>query len=124
MSSGIIQNNIDTAMVDLGTTADYAALLFHRDTTYNVLCRLAGTDTVTGDGLAAMLTVGVEVKAGVLTMSPVSVLLPYFSPAYPLAAITLVAGTDRIFVRVTGDPAYAGQVVDLDVLWSVWEEGL
>ena len=111
-------------MVDMAATADYAALLFDRDTAYNVLCRLSGTDTTTGDCLAATLTVGVEVKAGVLTMSPVASVLPYFAPAFPLASVTLVAGTDRIFVRVTGDPAYAGQVVDLDVQWSVWEEGL
>ena len=124
MSAGIVQNSMDTAMVPMDATADYAALLFDRNTTYNVQCRLSGTDTVTGDGVAATLTVGVEVKAGVLTMSPVAVVLPYFAPAFPLAAITLVAGTDRILVRVTGNAAYAGQVVDLDVLWSVWEEGL
>lgn len=126
MSTGILTNAPDSVNVDMGVTSNVAPVFFTRDSAYNLIARLAGTEITTGDAFVANAAVGVEIKAGVLTMGTVSATLPLFAPAFPLASVTLYADpayNDRIFVRVVGDVSYAGKVVDLDVNWSIWEEG-
>lgn len=123
MTAGQLFPTTDTAIVDLGAaTTDITPAYFENDGSYVATTMISGFDTVSGDTLAAELVVAVSVVAGVLTIGPVSTILPLYAPNLPGLGVTLVADAVnfRVLVEILGDAGLAGRFADIDVDWSAW----